>query len=60
MPEGYEVWTAGRLAATDQRTRFVAASGATYFSTANTPPAEAASDIGGFELVLEATGDATS
>lgn len=56
--EGYEVWTAGRSAATDQRARLVSASGASYFSTADTAPAEAASDLGGFDLVLEATGDA--
>ncbi len=56
--EGYEVWVAGRPAVTDERALLVAASGATYFSTAETPPVEAASDVGGFDVVLEATGDA--
>lgn len=55
--QGYEVWVAGR-AATDQRAQLAAASGATYFSTADVAPADAAADAGGFDLVLEATGDA--
>ena len=55
---GYDVWTAGRSAATEQRAQLAAAAGATYFSTADTSPADAAADAGGFDLVLEATGDA--
>ena len=55
---GFDVWTAGRSAATEQRAQLAAASGATYFSTADVPLADAAADVGGFDLVLEATGDA--
>jgi threonine dehydrogenase-like Zn-dependent dehydrogenase len=56
--EGYEVWTAGRPAGTDERARLVAACGATYFAATELSPAQAATDVGGFDLVLEATGDA--
>jgi len=52
------VWTAGRSAPTEQRAQLAAASGATYFSTADVPLADAAADAGGFDLVVEATGDA--
>ena len=55
---GYDVWTAGRSPATEQRARLAAAAGATYFSTADASPAAVAADAGGFDLVLEATGDA--
>ncbi len=55
---GYEVWTAGRSLATGQRARLVAASGASYLCAIETSPAEAAADLGGFDVVLEATGDA--
>jgi threonine dehydrogenase-like Zn-dependent dehydrogenase len=56
--EGYEVWTAGRSGVADERARLVVACGAIYFCTADTSPAQAASDVGGFDLVVEATGDA--
>jgi threonine dehydrogenase-like Zn-dependent dehydrogenase len=55
---GFDVWTAGRSAATEQRAQLAAASGATYFCTSDVTPAAAAADVGGFDLVLEATGDA--
>jgi glucose 1-dehydrogenase len=55
---GYDVWTAGRSGVADERARLVAASGAVYFCTADTSPAQAAADAGGFDLVVEATGDA--
>lgn len=55
---GYDVWTAGQSPVTDERARLVAASGATYFSVNDTSPADAAADLGGFDVVLEATGDA--
>jgi threonine dehydrogenase-like Zn-dependent dehydrogenase len=55
---GYDVWAAGRSAPNEQRAQLAAASGASYFSTAEVSPAAAAADVGGFDLVLEATGDA--
>ncbi len=55
---GYDVWTAGRSGVADERARLVAASGAVYFCTADTSAAQAAADAGGFDLVVEATGDA--
>jgi threonine dehydrogenase-like Zn-dependent dehydrogenase len=56
--DGFEVWTAGRSPASDDRARLAAALGATYFSTQETPARDVAADAGGFDLVLEATGDA--
>jgi threonine dehydrogenase-like Zn-dependent dehydrogenase len=56
--EGFEVWAAGRSPATDHRASLAAALGATYFSTEQTPAQDVAADAGGFDLVLEATGDA--
>jgi glucose 1-dehydrogenase len=55
---GYDVWTAGRSPATEQRARLAAACGAAYFSVAETSAADVAADVGGFDIVLEATGDA--
>ena len=54
----FEVWAAGRASAGEERATLAAASGATYVSTADTPLIEAARDIGGFDVVVEATGDA--
>jgi threonine dehydrogenase-like Zn-dependent dehydrogenase len=56
--DGFEVWSAGRSPATDDRASLVAALGARYFSTQETPARDVAADAGGFDLVLEATGDA--
>jgi threonine dehydrogenase-like Zn-dependent dehydrogenase len=55
--EGLDVWTAGRSAGGDKQ-RLVAASGARYFSTRETPLQDAAADIGRFDIVIEAAGDA--
>jgi glucose 1-dehydrogenase len=55
---GLEVWTAARSAADDPRARLAAGSGARYVSTAAEPLAELREEVGGFDLVVEATGDA--
>jgi threonine dehydrogenase-like Zn-dependent dehydrogenase len=55
---GYDVWTAGRSPATEERARLAAACGAAYFSVAETSPVDVAAEVGGFDVVLEATGDA--
>jgi threonine dehydrogenase-like Zn-dependent dehydrogenase len=56
--EDFEVWAAGRSPASDERATLAAALGATYFSTKETPAQDVAADAGGFDVVLEATGDA--
>jgi threonine dehydrogenase-like Zn-dependent dehydrogenase len=56
--DGLEVWTAGRAPASDDRAQLAAALGARYLSTKETPARDAAQDAGGFDLVIEATGDA--
>ena len=55
---GLDVWTAGRSPAGDPRPRLAAASGARYVSTAAEPLASVRDEAGGFDLVVEATGDA--
>jgi threonine dehydrogenase-like Zn-dependent dehydrogenase len=55
---GHEVWTAGRRPAGSDKARLIEAVGARYVSTAETPLAALAKDVRGFDLVLEATGDA--
>ena len=55
---GLDVWTAGRSPADDPRPRLAAASGARYVSTAAEPLASVREEAGGFDLVIEATGDA--
>jgi threonine dehydrogenase-like Zn-dependent dehydrogenase len=55
--EGLEVWTAGRSAG-GPRAELVAACGARYVSTRETPLDELRDDVGGFDLVIEAAGDA--
>ena len=55
---GLEVWTAARTPADDPQARLAAASGARYVSTAAEPLASLREDVGGFDLVVEATGDA--
>ena len=45
-------------ARTAQEARLVAASGARYVSTAETSPAALAEEAGGFDIVIEAAGDA--
>jgi len=56
--DGLEVWAAGRSPASDDRARLAAALGATYVSTKETPAQDIAADVGGFDLVVEATGNA--
>jgi glucose 1-dehydrogenase len=56
--EGVEVWTAARGPGGTDRAELVAACGARYVSTRETPLAALAEEIGGFDLVVEATGKA--
>lgn len=55
---GLEVWTASRGPSTDSRAALAAVSGARYVSMAETPLPTLREDVGGFDLVVEATGDA--
>jgi threonine dehydrogenase-like Zn-dependent dehydrogenase len=55
---GHEVWTAARGAATSEKALLAAASGARYVSTADTALDALRADVGGFDVVIEATGDA--
>jgi threonine dehydrogenase-like Zn-dependent dehydrogenase len=55
---GLEVWTAARSPAGAPRAELVAASGARYVSTTAQPLTELRDEIGGFDLVVEATGNA--
>jgi len=56
--EGLEVWTAGRSGGGTEKARLAEACGATYVSTEETAAAELAAQVGGFDVVVEATGDA--
>jgi glucose 1-dehydrogenase len=56
--EGYEVWTAARGEPGSEKGRLVQASGARYVSTRATPLAAVREDVGGFDLVIEAAGNA--
>src|SRR3954447_26869324 len=55
--DGLEVWTASRSPG-GERARLVAACGARHVATRETPLADVAGDVGGFDVVLEAAGDA--
>ena len=55
---GLDVWTAARSPADHPRARLAAASGARYVSTAAEPLTSLREEVGGFDLVVEATGDA--
>ncbi|HET8951491.1 MAG TPA: alcohol dehydrogenase catalytic domain-containing protein [Solirubrobacteraceae bacterium] len=55
---GLDVWTAARGPAGDPRPRLAAAAGARYVSTAAQSLASLREEVGGFDLVVEATGDA--
>jgi threonine dehydrogenase-like Zn-dependent dehydrogenase len=55
--DGLEVWTASRSGG-EERERLVAACGARHVATSEVPLAELAADVGGFDVVLEAAGDA--
>ncbi len=56
--EGFEVWTAARGEPSSDKGRLVQASGARYVSTRATPLADVREDVGGFDLVIEAAGNA--
>lgn len=56
--DGLEVWTAGRSGGGTEKARLAEACGATYVSTAALAPSELAAQVGGFDVVVEATGDA--
>ena len=55
--DGLEVWTASRSAG-GEKARLVEACGARHVATSETPVAALAEDVGGFDVVLEAAGDA--
>lgn len=55
---GLEVWSAALEPADDPRARLAAASGARYVSTTSAPLAALGAEVGGFDLVIEATGNA--
>ena len=56
--DGLEVWVAGRAEPGTEAARLVEACGARYGAAGETPPGELARDVGGFDLVVEAAGDA--
>jgi glucose 1-dehydrogenase len=56
--EGLEVWAAGRSAPGTDKARLAEGLGARYVSTSETPAAALADEVGGFDVVVEATGDA--
>ena len=55
--DGLEVWAASRSAG-GEKARLVEACGARHVATSETPVAALAEDVGGFDVVLEAAGDA--
>ena len=55
---GLDVWTAARSPADDPRAQLAAASGARYVSTTEEPLGSLREEVGGFDLVVEATGNA--
>jgi threonine dehydrogenase-like Zn-dependent dehydrogenase len=55
---GDEVWAIGRSPAGSQKSEIVAAIGAQYHATTDTPTETLAAEVAGFDLVVEATGDA--
>lgn len=57
--EGYEVWTAGRAPGGEgEKEALVSAVGGRYVSVVETPPRALAGEVGGFDVVVEAVGDA--
>jgi glucose 1-dehydrogenase len=56
--DGFEVWIAGRSPDTTAKAELAEASGARYVCTTETPLPAVAEDTGGFDLVIEAAGDA--
>jgi len=55
---GHEVWTAARSEPSSEKGRLVAASGARYVSTAQTPLDAVRKETGGFDVAIEAAGNA--
>jgi glucose 1-dehydrogenase len=55
---GLDVWTASRSSSSDPRLDLIAACGARPFSTNDAPLSALREDVGGFDLVVEATGNA--
>jgi threonine dehydrogenase-like Zn-dependent dehydrogenase len=55
---GDEVWTAGQPPPGSDKAQLIDAIGARYVCTASASPPALAADVGGFDLVVEATGDA--
>ena len=55
---GLDVWAAARSPASNPKARLAAASGARYVSTEEQPLAALREEVGGFDLVVEATGNA--
>lgn len=55
---GLDVWTAAREPAGSPQAQLAAAAGARYVATGDTLPAALRGETGGFDIVLEATGDA--
>ncbi len=56
--DGLDVWTAARGPAEGPKAELVAAAGARYASVADAAPAALAEEVGGFDVVIEAAGDA--
>ena len=56
--DGFEVWVAGRSKPPTPKSKLAEACGARYVSTAQTPLPALAEDTGGFDVVIEAAGDA--
>jgi threonine dehydrogenase-like Zn-dependent dehydrogenase len=55
---GIDVWTTAREPGDDPRSALVSASGARYLSTTEVPLSALREEVGGFDLVVEATGNA--
>jgi threonine dehydrogenase-like Zn-dependent dehydrogenase len=55
---GHEVWTAARSDPSSEKGRLVAAAGARYASTAQASLADLRDEAGGFDIVIEAAGNA--
>jgi threonine dehydrogenase-like Zn-dependent dehydrogenase len=56
--EGLEVWTSALEPEGSEKARLVAAAGARYVPTAETPPGALAAGVGGFDVVIVAAGSA--
>jgi threonine dehydrogenase-like Zn-dependent dehydrogenase len=56
--DGFEVWVAGRSAPPTPKSELAEACGARYVSTKETPLATLTAETGGFDVVIEAAGDA--